>query len=251
MEVTKHENGKFCWAELSTSDGPGAKKFYTELLGLETVDNPMGEGMVYTMLNLKGKPAAALYEDHSGKAPPHWGTYISVDDLDGATNKAKELGATVLAGPFDVMEHGRMAVLQDPTGAVFCLWQAKNHIGYEVVFEPGAVCWNELYTRDVPAAGAFYSGLFGYGIKKSNMPMPYTEFQMDGKSIAGMMEMMPHMEGVPPHWLIYFTVADCEAAVAKATGLGASTILPPMAVPDVGKIAILKDPQGAVFGIAG
>ena len=247
MQVTKHENGKFCWAELSTTDGPAAKAFYTALFGWETIDNPMGPGMVYTMLNLNGQSAAALYEDKSGKAPPHWGTYISVDDLDASAAKAKELGGAILAGPFDVMEHGRMAVIQDPTGAAFCLWQAKDHIGYTVINEPGSVCWNELHTRDTAAAAAFYSGLFGYGVKASEMPMPYTELQLDGKSVAGMMGMGPEMEGVPPHWNIYFTVANCEETVAKATALGATTVVPPMAVPGVGKMAMMRDPQGVVF----
>src|SRR5437588_229241 len=181
MQVTKHETGRFCWAELSTTDGPGAKAFYSALFGWETTDNPMGPDMVYTMLNLKGQSAAALYQDNSGKAPPQWGTYVSVDDLDAASARAKELGGTVIAGPFDVMEHGRMAVVQDPTGAVFSMWQPKGHIGYTVINEPGAVCWNELYTRDTSAAAEFYSGLFGYGVKQSEMPMPYTEFQLDGK----------------------------------------------------------------------
>ena len=247
MQVTKHENGRFCWAELSTTDGPGAKAFYSALFGWEGVDNPMGPDMVYTMLNLNGQTAAALFEDNSGKAPPHWGAYISVDNLDASAARAKELGGTVLAEPFDVMEHGRMAVVQDPTGAVFSLWQPKEHIGYKVINEPGAVCWNELYTRDTSAAAAFYSGLFGYGVKPSEMPMPYTEFQLDGKSLAGMMGMGPEMEGIPPHWNIYFTVANCDETFAKATALGATTLVPPMDVPGVGKMAIMQDPQGVAF----
>ena len=251
MQVTKHANGRFCWAELSTSDGPAAKAFYSALMGWESVDNPMGPDMVYTMLKLNGKTAAALYQDNSGEAPPHWQTYISVDDVDTSAARAKELGGTILEGPFDVMEHGRMAVVQDPTGAIFSMWQPKEHIGYTVVNEPGAVCWNELSTRDTKAAASFYTGLFGYGAKESLMPMPYTEFQQDGKSIAGMMAMTPHMEGVPPHWTIYFTVANCEETFAKATELGAKPIVPPMAIPDVGTMAIMQDPQGAVFAVVG
>ena len=140
-----------------------------------------------------------------------------------------------------------MAVIQDPTGASFHLWQPKNHIGYTVINEPGSVCWNELYTRDTAAAGAFYSGLFGYGLKQSEMPMPYTEYQFDRKSIAGMMGMGPEMEGVPPHWNIYFTVANCDETFAKATELGAKPIVPPMDIPGVGKMAMMTDSQGVVF----
>ena len=247
MQVSKHDNGRFCWAELSTSDGPGAKAFYTALFGWEAVDNPMGPDMVYTMLKLNGENAGALYQDNSGKAPPHWGAYISVDDADASAARAKELGGTVLMGPMDVMEHGRMAVVQDPTGAVFCTWQPKNHIGYGVINEPGSVCWNELATRDTVAATAFYTGLFGYATKQSEMPMPYTEFQLDGKSIAGMMGMGPQMEGVPPHWMIYFTVANCGETFEKAQSLGAQPLVPPMDIPGVGKMAVMKDPQGAPF----
>ncbi len=247
MQVTKHDNGRFCWAELSTSDGPGAKAFYTSLFGWEAVDNPMGPDMVYTMLNLNGQSAGALYQDNSGKTPPHWETYVSVDDVEAAAARAKELGGTILAEPMDVMEFGRMAVVQDPTGAVFCMWQPKQHIGYTVINEPGSVCWNELYTRDTAAAATFYSGLFGYGAKQSEMPMPYTELQLDGKSIAGMMNLGPEHEGVPPHWNIYFTVANCDETYAKATQLGATTLMPPMDVPGVGKMAMMRDPQGAVF----
>src|SRR5579871_6288144 len=114
MKVTKHENARFCWAELSTSDGPGAKAFYTALMGWEAEDSPVSPDMIYTMLKLNGANVGALYQDNSGKAPPHWGTYVTVADLDGSAARAKDLGGTLLAGPFDVMEAGRMAVVQDP-----------------------------------------------------------------------------------------------------------------------------------------
>ena len=247
MQVTKHENGRFCWAELNTTDGPGAKAFYTALFGWEAIDNPMGPDMVYTMLRVNGQNAAAMFQDNSGKVPPHWGAYICVDDADKTAARAKELGGTVIEGPFDVMNFGRMAVLQDPTGAYVQIWQPNAHIGYTVINEPGAVCWNELATGDTAAAAAFYTGLFGYGVKQSEMPMPYTEFQQDGKSMAGMMAFTPQMQGVPPHWMVYFTVANCEASFAKATELGATPLVPPMDVPGVGKMAVMKDPQGAAF----
>jgi predicted enzyme related to lactoylglutathione lyase len=247
MKVEKHEQGRFCWAELHTTDGPGAKAFYSAVMGWEAEDSPIGPDEIYTMYKVGGETVGAQYEDKSGQAPPHWGTYITVEDADGTAARAKELGGTVLMGPFDVMEHGRMAVIQDPTGAVFSIWQPKNHIGYTLINEPGAVCWNELCTRDAVAAAAFYSGLFGYGTKESQMSIPYTEFQQGDKSIAGMMAMGPEMEGVPPHWNIYFTVANCEETFAKATELGAETIIPPMEVPGIGTMAMLRDPQGAVF----
>lgn len=251
MQVTKHENGQFCWAELSTSDGPGAKAFYTALMGWEAEDSPIGPDMVYTMLKLNGASVCALYQDDSKKAPPHWATYIHVDDVDGYAARAKELGGTLLTEPFAVMEVGRMAVVQDPTGAVFSLWQPKSHSGSTVIGEPGSVCWNELHTRDTAAAEAFYTGLFGYGVKHSQMPMPYTELQLGGKSHAGIVALGPEEEGVPPYWAIYFAVADCAATVEKANALGATTVFPPHEIPEVGTMAIIKDPQGAVFYFIG
>ena len=164
MEVTKHDPGRFCWVELSTSDGPAAKKFYTTLFGWSFVDNPMGDAGVYTMLQKNGKDVGALYQmgpEQKG-IPPNWGSYVAVENANDAAAHAKELGATVMLEPFDVMEHGRMAVLQDPAGAVFSLWEPKSHIGARVVNEPGSFCWNELYTTDPSRAAEFYMGLFGW-----------------------------------------------------------------------------------------
>jgi len=247
MQVEKHENGRFCWAELSTSDGPGAKSFYTSLFGWEAIDNPMGPNMVYTMLQVKGRNVGALYQDSEGKVPPHWSTYISVDDADATAAKARSLGATVIDEPFDVMTFGRMAVFQDVTGAFFSIWQAKDHIGYSLINEVGSVCWNELNTRDAAKAAEFYCGLFGYTAKSSEMPMPYTELQLDGKSIAGIFTLGPDLAHVPPHWTIYWTVTNCEETFAKAKSLGAQPIVPPKEIPGVGTMAIMTDPQGAVF----
>ena len=166
-----------------------------------------------------------------------------------ATIKAN--GGTLIAEPFDVMTVGRMAVAQDPTGASFNIWEPKAHFGYALIDEPGAVCWDELMTRDTGAAEKFYAAVFGYGIKHSEMPMPYTEFQIGGKSVAGMLAMKPDMEHVPPHWLVYFMVPNCGGAIDTAKSLGGEILFGPIAIPDIGNIAVIKDPQGAVFGIMG
>ncbi len=251
MQVTSHEPGTFCWAELQTTDSAAAKAFYAAILGWEYTDNPMGPDMVYTMITVGGSVVAALYQDNSGQKPPCWGTYISVKSADASASLAKENGATIIVEPFDVMTVGRMAVVQDPTGAIFSMWEPKDHFGYALEYDPGSVGWNELMTRDTAGAEKFYSAVFGYGIKQSMMPMPYTEFQLEGKSIAGMLAMKPDMEHVPSHWLIYFVVANCAAAADKAKSLGGEILFGPFAVPGVGNIAVIKDPQNAVFGIAG
>jgi predicted enzyme related to lactoylglutathione lyase len=247
-EVTRHEPGSFSWAELATSDAEGAKKFYTSLFGWSFSDSPAGPGMVYTMLQKKGKNVGALYNPGptAGGAPPHWMTYVTVASADDSAKKAEDLGGKAIAEPFDVMDVGRMATIRDPQGAVICLWQPKKHIGAEVVNEPNAMCWCELDTTDLESAKRFYTGLFGWGTKVGG---DYTEFQRNGTSIGGMMKIPKDWGSVPPSWLVYFAVEDCDRAAAKTSELGGRPIVPPTDIPNVGRFAVLSDPQGAVFAV--
>jgi predicted enzyme related to lactoylglutathione lyase len=252
MEVTKHLPGTFCWVELATSDGPAAKKFYTSLFGWSFVDNPMGDAGVYTMLQKKGRDVGALYPmgpEQKG-IPPHWGSYVAVENANDAAAHAKELGATVMLEPFDVMEHGRMAVIQDPTGAVFSLWEPKSHIGARLVNEPGSFCWNELYTTDPARAADFYTGLFAWTKDSKHMDFgEYVIFNFGGRNAAGMMKIPKEWGPVPPHWMVYFAVDDCDNTVEKAKSLGAQVTVPPTDIPEVGRFAMLTDPQGAGFSV--
>jgi predicted enzyme related to lactoylglutathione lyase len=251
--VTQHAPGTFCWPELATLDQNGAKTFYTGLFGWSFRDLEIGNGEVYTIFTLKGADVGALYtqrEEERKAAPPHWNAYVAVEDADQAAAKAKQLGAQVLAEPFDVMDSGRMAVIQDPTGAVFCVWQAKKHIGAGVLDEPGSLCWTELMTSDTDKASAFYSGLFPWKADAMSMPgIEYTRFMRGDSGAAGMMKIQPRMGPIPPHWMNYFQVDDCDATVAKALSLGGSLIVPAQDVPNVGRFAILRDGQGAPFSI--
>ncbi|HEY4375901.1 MAG TPA: VOC family protein, partial [Acidimicrobiales bacterium] len=156
----------------------------------------------------------------------------------------------VLAPVMDVMDVGRMAVFADNVGAAFAIWQPKLHAGAALVNEPGTFCWNELGTRDTAKAIEFYPQVFGWGHSTSeDGPMPYTEWKVDGASIAGMMNMPPSIPAeVPPNWLVYFAVEDCDASVAKAVELGGSAMFPPMDIP-IGRFAGLVDPQGAMFAV--
>jgi predicted enzyme related to lactoylglutathione lyase len=157
-----------------------------------------------------------------------------------------------LAPPFDVMDAGRMAVLQDPSGAVFQVWQANKHIGVKILNEPGALCWSELTTRDAAAAESFYTRLFGWTAKHS-MPsagMEYTEFSNQGQPGIGMLPMPADMPAsMPSYWMPYFQVVDCDASTEKAKDLGASVMVPPRDIPKTGRFAILSDPQGAMFAV--
>lgn len=247
MEVSQFAPGNFCWVELSTTDSAAAKTFYGGLFGWGTLDHDMGEQGVYTMFQKGGKAVGAMYQDASGHMPPHWSSYISVASADDAAAKARSLGGNVMMEPFDVMEVGRMAVIQDPTGAAFCVWQAKQHKGADIVDEPNAFCWDELNTHDCAAARQFYTSLFGWTAKGENAE--YVEFHLGDRAIGGMMAIKPEWGEVPPNWLPYFQVTDCDGVASKAGATGGKALVPPSDIPHVGRFSVIQDPQGAVFAI--
>jgi predicted enzyme related to lactoylglutathione lyase len=254
QESPEFKPGTFCWVELGTSDNQAAKNFYSQLFGWEFEDNPMGPDMVYTMLKLDGKDVGGLYKmmpDMVAQGiPPHWMSYISVTNADETVEKAKAAGATILNGPFDVSTVGRMAVIKDPTDAVFAIWQAKDNKGSGVYNVPNSFCWNELGTRDTAKAGEFYSNVFGWTREPlPESPVEYTIFKNGDRGNGGMYKMTPEMGPIPPHWLVYFAVDDCDAKVQKVTELGGNVMKPAEDIPGVGRFAILRDPQGAAFAI--
>lgn len=251
-EMKSYTPGTFCWLDLGTNDAEAAKKFYTGLFGWTMVDMPAGPDMIYTMCQIEGKDVAALYQQGPQEQgiPPHWNSYVSVASADEIAVKAKALGGTVLMEPFDVMEEGRMTMLQDPTGGVVGAWQPKRYIGAKLVNQPGALTWNELLTKDTVKAGQFYSGLFGWNAQTQEMEGgPYTVFMHGDQMNAGMMQIRPEWGDMPSNWAIYFAVADCDASVEKARQLGGQVAVPPTDIPQVGRFAVLQDPQGAVFSI--
>jgi predicted enzyme related to lactoylglutathione lyase len=257
-QFTQHLPGTFSWPELATTDQKAAVAFYRALFGWTVNEQPIGPEDVYSMFQLNGAEVGAAYtmrpEERQTGAPPHWNAYVTVANVDEATSRAQELGATVFAAPFDVMDAGRMAVLQDPTGAVFQLWQAVKNIGARVLGEPGALCWTELTTSDPGAAEQFYTSLFGWTPKHSGAgsPMPYTEFTVSGANgpSIGMMPKPPNLPpNVPSFWLPYFQVTDVDASVATATSLGAQVHFGPQDIPDAGRFAVVADPQGAAFAV--
>jgi predicted enzyme related to lactoylglutathione lyase len=232
----------------------GAKAFYTELFGWSAIDNPAGPDMVYTMLQIEGKDVAGLYqmseEQRSQGMPPHWLSYVSVANVDERAAKAKSLGGQVLQEPFDVMDVGRMALVQDPTGAVLALWQPRAHIGARLANVPGARSWNELATNDTQVAGEFYTRLFDWGTQVQEMgPTTYTTFMNGERMNGGMLQITEEWGDVPPHWMVYFTVEDCDGSAEKAKELGGEIIVPPRDIPPVGRFAVVQDPQGAAFTI--
>ena len=253
-EFSAHPPGTFCWPELATTDQKSAVAFYRALFGWDVNDQPISPSETYSMFQLRGKPVAAGYtmraQERQQGVPPHWGSYVSVANADETSKRAKDMGGKVLAEPFDVMDAGRMAVVQDPTSAVFMLWQPKRHAGATILQEPGSLCWTELITRDTKAAETFYTQLFGWTSKVgTDGGMEYTELSNGRTPQAGLMALTPRMGNMPPAWTPYFAVTDCDAIAKKATQLGGRTYMPPTDIPKVGRFAVLADPQGAVFDI--
>jgi predicted enzyme related to lactoylglutathione lyase len=253
--IDHHPNGSLCWMELHTTDQNAAKQFYGSLFGWEATDYPMGPDGDYTIFRLQGRDCSAactLRKDlRENGVPPHWMLYISTDNVDESTKRVAELGGTVLAGPFDVAANGRMSVIADPTGAHFSLWQANQTAGIGIAGEDHAFCWADLLTPDRNAAKKFYAGLFGWVLTpgEGKDESGYWHIVNGKQMIGGMPPAEVMQAGMTPHWSIYYLVADCEAATAKATSLGAAVYVPPMTIEGAGVMSVLADPQGAVFAL--
>jgi uncharacterized protein len=254
-EVKNPALGSFCWVELATTDQAAAKKFYTQLFDWRINDVPIGPDSYYTMLQIEGKDVAALHqqskEEQSQRVPPHWMTYVAVASADESVSKASSLGGKVILAAFDVFDAGRMAVLQDPTGAIFSVWQGRKHKGTGISGVAGTLCWADLSTPDPQRASLFYSDLFGWKIVKEDEDPSHNYIHIvNGEEFIGGIPPAAHRNPTtPPHWLPYFAVTDCDVTAAKAKQLGATFHLAPMTMENVGRMAVLADPQGAVFAI--
>ena len=250
-ERTEYTPGTFSWTDLATTDQDAAKAFYSALFGWSYEDNPVGDGVVYSMATVGGKHVAAIspqpQPQRDAGVPPMWNSYVTVQDADASAARATELGATVHAPPFDVMDAGRMAVIQDPQGAFFMVWQRNQHPGAALVNAPGALSWNELGSPDMEGSARFYGELFGWTTAPMEGDMPYLVVSTAaGTANGGIRPPMP--EGAPPFWLVYFATDDLGGTLAKVSEHGGSVL---MGDTDIGvaHIAIAADPQGAVFAL--
>ena len=248
-EFTSYPAGTPSWVDHAAKDLAASNSFYSSLFGWE--DEDQGEEMGhYTILRKAGKTVAGNMTVMMDGQPSAWVSYVAVDDADTTTDLAKKAGATVFVEPMDVSDIGRMALFADPTGAVIGVWQPKTFKGAELANEPGSFAWNELNTRDLAGARAFYAEVFGWTANDIDMDgMSYTEWKLGDNSVAGM-RAMPEMvpADVPAHWLVYFAVDDADAVVVAATQAGATTLVPPMDIPP-GRFAVLSDPEGAAFAV--
>lgn len=264
-EMTKHEPGMFNWADLMTTDMESATAFYTQLLGCDTRDNPIDGGGVYRFLVKNGKTVAGLFQmtpdmTEQGMSPC-WNAYVAVASADDAAKKAADLGG-VVTPPMDVFDFGRMTSVIDPAGAasaapgrsplVLGLWEAKTHIGAELIGEPGAFCWAELYTNDTAAAAEFYTALFGWerqeiqGVGDTHYAdSVYHMFTSGGAPAGGMLQIRPEWGEMPSNWTVYFGVESLDAAFEQVKALGGEVRMGPMTVPGIGLIGLVSDPQHA------
>ncbi len=242
-ERTETELGTFCWTDLSTTDPDAAKDFYGTLFGWEAEDTPVPGGSVYSVMRLGGKDVAGIFcqpqQQRDAGVPPMWNTYVSVSSADETAERAKELGAQVHAGPFDVMDAGRMAVIQDPQGAFVMPWEPRRSSRRALADAPGALAFNELASPDPDAAAAFYGELFGWTTEPGEGGVLTIR---NGEAATGAIrEARP---GEAPHWLVYFGTDDLDRSLGRIDALQGCG---PM---ELGMGAtVARDPQGAAFAL--
>jgi len=247
-----YQQGTPSWIEHMGPDQQASKQFYGALFGWHYDDQPIDDqGNVYSLAQIDGDSVAGLGEqlpEQQGQRA-HWSVYLATDDVDSAAQRAAEAGGQVVAGPFDVMDAGRMAFVQDPGGAVVGLWQAGRTIGAQRANEPGTNIWNELAVSDIEKTAPFYHEVLGIDVRQQDMGPEagtYITFDVDGRAVAGAMPLSP---GMTPHWNVYFNVDDVDATVAKALELGAEEAAPAFDAPGIGRFGFLRDPVGAPFNL--
>jgi uncharacterized protein len=250
-ERTRYAPGTFCWVGLATSDPVGAKAFYASLFGWQAEDLPAGAAGTFTTLRHRGKDVAILYrqtaEARAAAAPPHWTSYISVEDADATAAQANELGgAAVFREPFDVLDAGRVAAIRDPTGTIVSLWQPRSRVGAALVNDVGAWCWNELATTKLERAKPFFAELLGWEYETDDRG--YTTITNAGALNGGIREQTDQERGVEPNWLPYFTVENADHAAHEAERAHGRQLAPTIEL-KIGRFTVIADPQGAAFAV--
>jgi hypothetical protein len=249
--MPKHQPpyGAPCWFEFASRNADASLAFHQALFGWRSVDQGnSGMGSYYFLSNSTGTIGALCGQaPGSGDMPSNWGVYFAVADLDASVAKAKSLGGKAMV-TFDVPGHGRGAVLSDPTGAVFSLWQStRADAGDFAMFEDHSIGWVELATRDSNAAQAFYTALLGWSFEKSASapgPVDYREYMVAGTRYGGLMQMTKEWGDMPSHWSVYIPVSDVDATLKRVTELGGKVCVPAFDAPGVGRIARYDDPTG-------
>ena len=245
-----YARGVFNWVDLMTTDPKAAEMFYGELLGWSFVEAPMPNGEIYAIAQKDGRDVAAIFAEppelSAQGIPPHWQTYLNAPDLEETVAAWQAQGGTICMEPCEVMDAGRMATVQDPTGAVVVLWQPKTFIGAGIVNERQTLCWNELQTWEAKVAADFYSAIFGWTVEVDEKPPHYTTVKVDGHYNGGIFDMSQTQlpRSIPSNWAVYFNVEDLDGAIAKTQALGGAPLMEPIST-DVGRFTTIRDPQGA------
>ena len=255
MLSTNFVDGAPVWVDLGVPDMARAAEFYGSVFGW-TFESAGPEAGGYGMFTQDGKTVAAAGPLTEQGAAPSWTLYFKSSDADATAEAVRKAGGTVRAEPADVMSEGRFAQFTDPAGAMFAVWQPGNTKGLDAVNDPGALCWTELTTPDVPGAKSFYSDVLGW--ETDDQPMgefTYTVVRPAGggesSGQGGIMPLSPEMAaaGATTRWQLYFEVADCDATAAAVTANGGTVVVPASDIPDVGRFAVALDPDGAQFAV--
>ncbi|MYW80710.1 hypothetical protein F610DRAFT_03155 [Streptomyces sp. LaPpAH-199] len=241
--------GTRCWADAMFVDVEGAKSFYGDVLGW-TFGESASEFGDYTQAFADGRAAAAVVPPMPGADDTSaWCLYFASPDAAATAVKVRDNGGEVLMEPMRIGDFGTMALARDPGGAVFGIWQAGRHEGFETEMGvPGGYCWSEVFTRDPQRVDAFYPAVFPYTVRKfDDESMDFTMFDVAGRTVLGRMAMGEEFPPeVPSYVNVYFAVPDCDASVAKATARGGELRYGPVDSP-FGRFAAISDPQGAAF----
>lgn len=249
--VTIPTPGTFCWTDLQTTDPLAAQRFYGAVMGWTIAAVP--GSAPYSVASIDGTMTAGLKglpdRARAMGAPPHWLSYVAVDDVQATTDKAIALGAVALLPP-TTNGPGTFAILRDPTGAAFAIWHSPVSMGTTLYGEHGGVGWNELVSTNPAAARDFYTSLFGWTAEHANMPgLDYTILKNQGEAIAGLMQLPAEAAGTPSYWCVYFVTDEVDETFDAALEAGATAIMPLLDVPTVGRFGFLTDPQGAMFAL--
>jgi uncharacterized protein len=247
-ERASYEPGIPSWVDLATPDPDAAKRFYGELFGWVAADaGSIEETGGYAMFTLRGKNVAGVAPIMNPDQPPMWSTYVSTDDADAVVARAKDAGGRAIVEPMDITDVGRMAYVMHPAAGAIGVWQPRRHTGAELVNEPGAFTWSQLHTRDRDGAAAFMGAVFGWNVGDfGGMPV----LGVGDRGVATAMDMPPGTpDEAPAYWMAIFGSADTDATAAKAKELGGQAIVEPFDIENVGRFAVLADPQGVPFGV--
>ena len=240
------------WVDLSSTDAAKARDYYAKLFGWKVELAPDPDAGGYALAKLDGKDVAGIGPAQSPDGPSAWMVYIGTTDADATAKKVEAAGGKVIAPPFEVLKSGRMAVFQDPSGAFISVWEPNEMKGAQVMYEPNSFGWAELNARGVDRAKPFYTKVFGWGEKASEMgegQPPYSEFQNAGESVGGAWEMSDMVPAeVPSYWMVYFLVDDVDKSFQKAIDQGGTELMKPQDFPG-GRFGLVQDPQGASFGL--